>query len=283
VTAALAELTLEQLADLFDSGDAGDQAAVIAEADRRDRADRARQRSRERYAAASAEWRDAAHAQYLDAEATTRGYLLSRQGLAEGIEDPFVLWSGPAAWAMARASEELRNYWLNHPRLTVTEYGRQRVAARRAARDDDDLAAMPAESEETEVTETYEDVPEAELEDGGDGVTRRGTHGAMSYADIEAVELEWLWDGRIPLGEVTVLAAMGGTGKTFAMCDPSRAGDPRRRTARRKPARAAGNGLHRERRGRRVDRAGAPAGRGPRRSVAGDRLLRTGRRRVRPR
>ena len=130
-----------------------------------------------------------------------------------------MLWSGPAVWALARASEELRNHWLDHPRLTVTEHARQRVAARRAARDDNDLAAMPAESEETEVTETYEDVPEAELDAGGDGVTRRGSHGAMSYADIEAVEAEWLWDGRIPLGEVTVLAAMGGTGKTFAMCD----------------------------------------------------------------
>lgn len=40
-----------------------------------------------------------------------------------------------------------------------------------------------------------------------------------SYSDIEPLDPEWLWEGRIPLGELTVLAAKGGTGKTFAACD----------------------------------------------------------------
>jgi KaiC/GvpD/RAD55 family RecA-like ATPase len=40
-----------------------------------------------------------------------------------------------------------------------------------------------------------------------------------TFADLTAVEPEWLWDGRIPMGEVTLVVAKGGTGKTFAVLD----------------------------------------------------------------
>jgi predicted ATP-dependent serine protease len=40
-----------------------------------------------------------------------------------------------------------------------------------------------------------------------------------SFADVEVLEAEWLWDGIIPSATVTVLAAPGGTGKSLAMLD----------------------------------------------------------------
>lgn len=43
--------------------------------------------------------------------------------------------------------------------------------------------------------------------------------GLPSYADVEPMEQEWLWEGRIPLGEVTVLAGDSGIGKGFLMAD----------------------------------------------------------------
>ena len=110
-------------------------AAALAEAARRDRTDRAAA-SR---AALRAEWYDAAYQQFLMAEAVTRGNLLSREGLAAGIADPFSLWHGRADVAMKYASEELRDLWAVSPRITITDYERQRAAAARAARDDTDI------------------------------------------------------------------------------------------------------------------------------------------------
>ena len=64
--ADLRALSDDELAALFNAGSEDVQAAVLAEAARRDRADRARQARR----AVSAEWYDAAFAQYLQAEDT---------------------------------------------------------------------------------------------------------------------------------------------------------------------------------------------------------------------
>jgi hypothetical protein len=140
--AELRAASLDQLASMLDACEVGSPAyqAILAECARRDRADAARRARR----AVNAEWYDAAYAQQLAAEAQTRGNLLSPLALAEGIEEPGVLWTGSEAWAWLRASEELRNYWLEHPRLTVTQYRRQLAGARRGARDADDLAAMDA-------------------------------------------------------------------------------------------------------------------------------------------
>lgn len=40
-----------------------------------------------------------------------------------------------------------------------------------------------------------------------------------SYASIEPLQPEWLWAGRIPLGEVTYIRGSGGIGKGFLMAD----------------------------------------------------------------
>jgi KaiC/GvpD/RAD55 family RecA-like ATPase len=42
---------------------------------------------------------------------------------------------------------------------------------------------------------------------------------AVSYAEIEALETEWLWEQRIPRGEVTLIAGEGAVGKGQLLCD----------------------------------------------------------------
>lgn len=66
-------------------------------------------------------YREHTWAQYMDAEDATNGYLLSRQARAFGV-DPASLFSGPAHIAYARASEELKRYWHDNPRMTFVEY-----------------------------------------------------------------------------------------------------------------------------------------------------------------
>ncbi|MER7726397.1 phage minor capsid protein [Streptomyces sp. NPDC096323] len=59
--------------------------------------------------------------QYLDAEDACRGYLLNKKAQTDGI-DPMSLFSGPARIAHARASDELREWWAKHGRLTQAEF-----------------------------------------------------------------------------------------------------------------------------------------------------------------
>ncbi|MGW5673945.1 phage minor capsid protein [Streptomyces sp. NPDC003860] len=61
------------------------------------------------------------YTQYLAAEADCRGELLNAQAQADGI-DPVRLFSGPARIAHARASDELREWWTTHGRLTQAEF-----------------------------------------------------------------------------------------------------------------------------------------------------------------
>lgn len=63
-------------------------------------------------------------AQLLDAEAATNGFLLSRAARANGV-DPMSLFTGPAHVAYARASEDLKRWWQDHPRTTMAEYEEQ--------------------------------------------------------------------------------------------------------------------------------------------------------------
>ena len=107
-------------------------AAALAEAARRDRTDRAAARR----AALRAEWYDAAYQQYLAAEAITRGNLLSCEGLAAGVADPFSLWHGRTDLAERYGSEELVAFWEKSPRITITEYARRMAASGRLARED---------------------------------------------------------------------------------------------------------------------------------------------------
>ena len=59
--------------------------------------------------------------QWLAAEAATNGVLLNRAGEAAGV-DPRSLFSGPAARARKYASEELKRWWQDNPRMTFTEF-----------------------------------------------------------------------------------------------------------------------------------------------------------------
>ncbi|QLF83191.1 capsid maturation protease [Streptomyces phage AxeJC] len=70
--------------------------------------------------------------QYLDAEDACRGHLLSKRAQADGI-DPMSLFSGPARIAHARASDELREWWRTHGRLTQAEFIEQATGQPSAA------------------------------------------------------------------------------------------------------------------------------------------------------
>ena len=111
-----------------------------------------------RYAARNAglagEWMDAAHAQYLAAEAACCGNLV-RKGSA--VTDGWSLWSGTDAWAMQEATEELREFWYANPRVTVGRYRQQATAGRVAQREDQagrpaPVVPAPAVWRETTVT-----------------------------------------------------------------------------------------------------------------------------------
>jgi hypothetical protein len=80
--------------------------------------------------AVNAEWFLWAHHQFTAAEDECRGYLLNAAGRAAGL-DPWALWSGPAARVEKYASDELRDFWLTRPRVTVMQYaGRVRQEQR---------------------------------------------------------------------------------------------------------------------------------------------------------
>jgi hypothetical protein len=64
-------------------------------------------------------------ARYVQAETACNGRLLNRRGLAAGV-DPVTLFSGPAARALAYASDELAEWFRENPRTTFREYERQR-------------------------------------------------------------------------------------------------------------------------------------------------------------
>ncbi|MDX3831383.1 phage minor capsid protein [Streptomyces europaeiscabiei] len=66
-------------------------------------------------------YREHIFSQLLAAEEATNGRLLSRKAQAEGV-DPTSLFTGPSHVAYARASEELKRWWADHPRTTLAEY-----------------------------------------------------------------------------------------------------------------------------------------------------------------
>jgi hypothetical protein len=59
--------------------------------------------------------------QYLAAEDACNGYLLNKKAQAAG-HNPATLFSGPARIAYARASDELKEWWQEHGRLTQAEF-----------------------------------------------------------------------------------------------------------------------------------------------------------------
>jgi hypothetical protein len=134
---------LDLMAAAQETGDTGTQAAIVAELARQDTAREYWRQVNARTTALKAEWREAAYAQYLAAEAELKGELVRRDSR---IADPFDLWAGPDRFAMAHSSEELRLWWTNpaHPRVTVTQYMAQHAAAAATYRDDMERAAMDA-------------------------------------------------------------------------------------------------------------------------------------------
>jgi AAA domain len=224
VTAAVLEdvqaLTLDELAALFYQDDEG-RAAALAEAGRRDRAEQ-RKRARE---AERAEWELAAHAQYLDADRVCKGRLLGRRGLAAGITER-ELWSGPAARAWSYASDELREYWDACPRIPpVTAYRAGLAADRRAERAEAERERLE-DAEDTAEDEVTEQVAAAEpiavaatTEPPAEKTDSPRRYPMTSFAAIVPSAPAWLWPGRIPAGEVTLLAGPCGVGKSFVTAD----------------------------------------------------------------
>ena len=132
---ALRGMTDGELTALYDAGDAETRAAVLAWCDRQDRQARVAP-ARDALARLHAEWYDAAYADFLAAEAACAGYFV-RPEYAGDIEEPFRLWSGGNdEWAHARACDELRDWWLKHPRLTFDRWMKRRAQASRIAREE---------------------------------------------------------------------------------------------------------------------------------------------------
>jgi len=76
------------------------------------------------YAALRAEYEDLRMSAYLAAEEATRGALMNRLGHRRGI-DPYSLFMGTEARAMCYASDELVEWWRDHPRVTFAAFERQ--------------------------------------------------------------------------------------------------------------------------------------------------------------
>jgi hypothetical protein len=127
-------LSDQDLANLFASADEELQQALLDEAARRDRKARQHARDAARWARVREEWFLGAHAQYLAAEAETNGYLLNKAGRELGI-DPWTLWSGKSRLVERFASEELKSFWLEHPRTTVNDYWEQSKRDAKIARE----------------------------------------------------------------------------------------------------------------------------------------------------
>lgn len=63
-------------------------------------------------------------AQYAAADNACRGVLLNKRGVALGVASES-LFLGPRGRAEAYASDELRDYWHEHPRITYAQFERQ--------------------------------------------------------------------------------------------------------------------------------------------------------------
>jgi hypothetical protein len=76
------------------------------------------------YATLRADYEDLRMSAYLAAEEATRGALMNRLGHRRGI-DPYSLFMGTEARAQCYASDELREWWRDHPRVTFADFERQ--------------------------------------------------------------------------------------------------------------------------------------------------------------
>ncbi|AVH61399.1 phage capsid protein [Streptomyces dengpaensis] len=93
----------EQLAEAVDESGAGEEVPRITRAEAR------------------AMYDEYVYRQYLQAEDDLRGVLLNKKAQAAG-RAPITLFSGPARIAHANASDELKEWWAEHGRLTQAEF-----------------------------------------------------------------------------------------------------------------------------------------------------------------
>jgi hypothetical protein len=128
----LAALTADEIAPLLGDDDDAVRGAAIAEVDRRDVSRRRSRASRNAWRERSqpAGWLEAAHAQALELERVTSGYVLSGHGKRVIRGDVFpALWQIPEREIDRCISEEAGQFFRSSPRLTVAGYQRQTAAS----------------------------------------------------------------------------------------------------------------------------------------------------------
>lgn len=76
------------------------------------------------YSRCRQEFEDYLQHAYAKAEEATRGRMLNRKAEHKGI-DSYSLFLSNQSRANAYASEELRDYWREHPRMTFEQFERQ--------------------------------------------------------------------------------------------------------------------------------------------------------------
>lgn len=125
----------KQLDAAIDWDDDASVERFLGEMNRREKAAGAKlaagERAKAKRARESEEHYLAVHQSFLNAESTTRGHMLSPAGKAARV-DPISLFTGPSSRVTKYASEELRDFFDTHGRMTVGEYRRHLAGEREA-------------------------------------------------------------------------------------------------------------------------------------------------------
>lgn len=100
--------------------------AILTELDRRDRTPARPPRD--------SGWAEWAHGQYLLASKHCGGAGLFTSA-APGRLDSIAGWRGPITWVLPYATTELKEFWLDHPRLTPTQFTCEMSRAARLERE----------------------------------------------------------------------------------------------------------------------------------------------------
>ncbi len=127
----LRSLTEDELVSLLTGEDDASRAAAAAELRRREHEHDARQRRQH----GETDLRDMVHAQYEDAVRQCNGKLMNAHGQANEYLTDEALWYGPRWLIEPYISEELRNYWLDYPRRTISDLRAQEAASLRDERE----------------------------------------------------------------------------------------------------------------------------------------------------
>lgn len=211
----------DALAAMYTSGSDEERAAVLAECGRRDEA-AARRRHRASVRAVSTEWAEISHAQFTDASRVCAGRLLSRRGMEQAEAEWPRLWTVAPHVARAWASEELNNYWDEHPRITPGGWQQQQKEAVRMAAGTDELDALaPGDTQAPLAMTTMFDAmqPVGAATSAADAAAGAlaDERDAQSMAQVAARPMIPLDLGGVPLtvprGDVTLAYGKGSVGK----------------------------------------------------------------------